>query len=534
MDSHPITPQGASPASSVEADIPSSQPILDELLPNTQDTQDYQECSPPPPPSSITPPPSTQPPPPRRAPVPNEAEINMAKRTAAPNSSASSPPPLSGQEGSTRRDVSSSGTYIKPSQASIAQSSRSELEGMLQKAMAEIDRLGLQVRESRMSAAHFKLQHKLLSIDTQETIKRMEIEHEMTRREVEVLQLSEQFHQPQAEPAADPEYVGKLKDYCQALHNDLDTIFRRFREAKKALKRKDEDTRALTDENGRLLRRIRENREHLSQLRSPGGIFATLTPRTYPSTPQQYRKKHTRATGRSQARDGSSEPFAALLLADRVISQKNDARHEIPHNSAPTTPVLARTPIKHHQLGHGHTRAAHSLSSLPTTPVHSSYATRDGGLLPSVQFIAQSEPRYRTSTGMHGPFSHQNPTPVRKRKSRDSTISASDGEGGYAGDNGSEEEVEESQASQSATAMLRRDPRESFKVVGTPPRASTPTSEVGAKSNLLQAKIFGTVTKPGVEKRKGSHDAGSRGPQKVRRLGEGVGLGIGGWNSPQM
>lgn len=514
-------------ATSVASSTPSPHLIADEELPATQ-SQDYADQakydSTPPPPSSMTTPPSSQLPPR----VSSKIDHTMENRTVTPRPSTySSPPPT---ENSQRRNGTSSSAYAKPSQSFIAQSSRSELEALLGTAMTEIERLHLEVREARMSAAHFKLQHNLLSIDTEETFKRMEVEHEMTRREVEVLQMSEQYRQARAEPEADHVYVANLKNYCTGLSDDLETTCRRLQKAKKLMKKKDEEISCLNDENTRLKKRIRENREHLSQLRSPGGIFAATTPRTFPSTPQQYRgtPKHTPGTNGSRAHAGSQEPFAQLLLADRVLSQENAS------NSAPSTPILSRTPVKRHQAGH--TRAAHSLSSLPTTPVRSSYApSSDNALLPAVQFVAQSEPRYRTSA--HGSFSRHQPASERHRKSRDSTISASDGEDGYVSDragDGSDEEVEESQASQSATAMLRKDPRESFEVVGTPSLANTPTSEVGVKSNLLQRKIFGTVTKPGVEKRKRNSDAGSGSHQKARKLGEGVGLGIGGWESPQM
>ena len=42
--------------------------------------------------------------------------------------------------------------------------------------------------EARVTAAHSKLQHSLLSIETEESAKRAEVEHEATRREVQVLQ----------------------------------------------------------------------------------------------------------------------------------------------------------------------------------------------------------------------------------------------------------------------------------------------------------------------------------------------------------
>lgn len=46
-------------------------------------------------------------------------------------------------------------------------------------------------QEARMSALHFKLQHSLLSFSSNEAIKRAEVEHQLARREVEILQSSE-------------------------------------------------------------------------------------------------------------------------------------------------------------------------------------------------------------------------------------------------------------------------------------------------------------------------------------------------------
>jgi hypothetical protein len=100
-----------------------------------------------------------------------------------------------------------------------------------------------------------------------------------------------------------------------------------------------------------------------------------------------------------------------------------------------------------------------------------------------------------------------------------------------------EEEVFESQASQAASEMLRRDPRESFEVessVGS--RDVTPAP--AEKSNKVQTKLYAPVYKAGIsmEKRKfsgGAHAEDARGemltsPAKKMRYGVdgAVGLGI--------
>jgi acetyl-CoA acyltransferase 1 len=293
----------------------------------------------------------------------------------------------------------------------------------------------------------------------------------------------------------------------------------KLQKAKKMIEMKNEELQEAKDDKARLLQRIRENREHMNVLRSPGGIFHVATPKvshqSYPATPQQYRgtPKHTPMTGRSINREHSTEPFAALLLAGNVLSQENN-------NSAPSTPIVnrrsdPRTPVNRHNRG------VQSLSSLPTTPGSARPATANSTLLPSVQFTPRSRVAARTPV-------HQ--SRERRRKSRDSTISASDAEeiarAVMASYREESEEILESQASQSATEMLRIDPRESFEVAASTTSTPTPSAE---RNNLHQSKIFGSVSKPAAEKRKRLPDSYDEeyAAKKVRAAVEGIGLGIG-------
>jgi hypothetical protein len=87
-------------------------------------------------------------------------------------------------------------------------------------------------------------------------------------------------------------------------------------------------------------------------------------------------------------------------------------------------------------------------------------------------------------------------------------------------------EVPESQASFTASEMLRVNPRESMEVRGSP----VPTNIMPETSGVLQAKIFGSVSKPGVDKRKRIDDSNTFATKKTRTDEAGiVGLGIGGW-----
>jgi hypothetical protein len=465
--------------------------------------------SPPPPSSSMTPPPSSQ------APKRMIPDSPLVRATTPTPSVFSSPPPT--LTNGVKREVSTGIASTLPTAEQIAEASSAELREMLQTSMSEVNRLDIELRESRMLAAHYKLQHNLLTIETEEAAKRMEVEHEMTRREVEVLQMAEQARQARRDlsspvQSAASRYIGELKAYCEAIDNENTLLHRRLQKAKKIIAHKDSDINSVMEDNRNFLKRIRENREHLARLKSPGGIYAAATPRSssaFPVTPQPYRST-PKQTPRSMRQDhDSQDSFAALLLADRVLNQEN--------NSAPSTPTTSRPA---HRSNVRHQRGVQSLSSLPSTPARSRPMTESGNLLPSVQFAPQSEPRYRNQMEFFSPSKE------RSRKSRDSTISAEDAEEIAAYNNESaDEDIPESQASQTAAEMLRLDPGESMEVVGSP---AEPTL-AAETSGLLQAKIFGSVTKNGVEKRKRVDDSVEFEAKKMRTGDGGIGLGIGGW-----
>jgi hypothetical protein len=451
--------------------------------------------------SSITPPPSSQAPNIRRAVSPRES--------ITPEPSLLSSPPPTIVNGA-KKEATSSTLSNRPTQEQILNATTEELQDMLKAVLAENSKLALRAGEARMSAAHYKLQHNLLTIESEEALKRMEVEHEMTRREVQVLQENKR-------DSASTEYNKKMKEYCKSLEDDNVALHRRVEKAKRLIEEKEDQLMDAQEEIRRLQDRIRTNREHFNILRSPGGPLHISTPKTGPSTPQQYRStpKHTPATNRSvryvrERTQDNQEKFNALILAGSVLSQEN--------NSAPSTPVLGRRPDP--RTPSRHNRGVQSLSSLPTTPGSSRSQNATSALLPSAQFSPESEARVANT------FSHavNLQSHHRRRKSRDSTISASDNEDiirragnpNQSSFRQESEEVQESQASQSATEMLRADPRESFEVAAS--RSATPTP---VDKSLQQAKIFGTVTK-----RKLEEDVLSPTPKKIR-TSEGIGLGIG-------
>jgi hypothetical protein len=461
-----------------------------------------------PPSSSMTPPPSSQNPHARTATM----ITSRLSRTPDAAMNLSSPPPT--EIKGTRKEASIN-SLTKPTTEQIANASPGALRQMVEAALAhnakldaENAKLDIIAREARMSAAHYKLQHNLLTIESEEAGKQHEVEQDMTLREVDLLQA-------RVQDAQDPPELEHYRRRCKALEGELRKAQDNLRKAKRIIIAKDDDIIDLEINVKQLRERIRINRSHINEMRSPGGIYHNPSLQQSPATPQYYRStpKHTPMTNRSvrQGRDESQEPFAALLLADAVLREGN--------NSAPSTPIVDRRPA--HRTPNRHSRGVQSLSSLPTTPGSARQKSSHSTLLPSAQFSAQAEARVATtlSGGLQQPRE-------RRRKSRDSTISASDTEeieraaaGGYREES---QEVTESQASQSATEMLRRDPRESFEVAAS--RTSTPTP--GVAKSFHQAKIFGTVTKPVVEKRKRGNEEYDYAAAKKPRAQAAVGLGI--------
>jgi hypothetical protein len=335
-------------------------------------------------------------------------------------------------------------------------------------------------QESRMSALHFKLQNSLLSFASNEAVKRAEVEHQLARREVEILQSPEyrcrrqstEFKpvQPVSAALSATELDSALKQ-SQELERANVFLDRRLRRAKKLIEQERERSDLLLEENSLLKKRIRDNREHFSRMIEHG----SMSPSPF-QTP--HRRPVPRFTGSPQlTRSESHDPFAALLAADKVLNRESAGFASTPHRQ--------RVP-KPQSNSHMHE------SLLPTTPT----PTR----------TVRQENQYRT--------------PARnsydERRDRDSTISASDAEEAE-----TDIEMPTSQASTHATSMVRGTPMKSQ-------QGARDTGKAPKSSTLLQTKLFGQVRKPGVEppsqvKRKADFDEDS---SSKRPRAERVGLGI--------
>ena len=320
--------------------------------------------------------------------------------------------------------------------------------------------------EARMAAAHSRLQHQLLTIETAEYTKRAEVEHDLTRREVQVLQEGQGSRgvstSPRSPQSPSRRHLDLALKRCNELQNQNTLLEQRLVKAKKAITKLDGKNFELAEEAQRLRQRIKQNREHLNAMRSSGTISINGTPLTEYRTPL-YRTPRTPATARTPHTAntvGSQPAFDALVMAGEVMSGEA--------NSVPSTPT--RSTAK--KLHHNHIRGAHSLSSLPSTPNRSRPLTSQSNYATPVEPVTQR-------TQLSVPDSQLTyEEEEQHRSSRDSTISASENEDETFDDYS----VPASSASQKAADMLRRDARG--------------TGQYRKPSAMKQGKIVGHVTKP--------------------------------------
>lgn len=375
------------------------------------------------------------------------------------------------------------------------------------------------LRDVRLSAAHYKLQYNMLCIDSRESANRMAVELAMAQREVDVLQQAEErrrntvvspaqgFHESRVNPA-NAILVNELGRNCQILQNENEELRDMLDQQRKITQHREGEIAGLLEENDRLRGRIRKNRDHIAPfLPFLEQMNDMSPPRSSIGTPHHATPRH-----RGSARvpppliDSSSrgeQPFEALLLADKMLNQETA--------TAPSTPTKTQPPK---QL-FGHTRGTHSMSSLPQTPNRSRAGHANSALLRTPPTFSAINAIPQSAPAAHFPPKHA------RRESSNSTITASsvDDDDAFS----DKDEIPESQASQMATSLLRRTPQQKTKM-----------SASSSHSGLVQAKIFGHVRKPGVsrpmeqEKRRLSANDNHESPTKRGRLGEGVGLGIGG------
>ncbi|KAK5006187.1 hypothetical protein LTR39_005730 [Cryomyces antarcticus] len=346
----------------------------------------------------------------------------------------------------------------------------------------------------------------MLTLESSEASKRMGVEMDMVQREVEVLQTQE-AQSPFADLPnrsvrdMDPNYrlvrnevYDGLCRNVQQLMEERDWLYGELRRKKHLINHQEGEIASLNDQNFLLRERIRENREYGNRLRQSSELG---TPRF--ATPRR------RDVGVFLGKRGAEQPFAALLHATDLLSQEVA--------TAPSTPKRSQPSKKQ-----GHTRGAHSLTSLPSTPKKTrlNHSAGDTFRTPDNMIVNRRIPQ--SAPAVHYYY--------RQREDRGedtaSTISASDSEDdqSLSGD----DEIVETEASQAATSLLRGSQARKCALAGRP-------TQIPVSSGMLQSKLYGQVRKVGVD-RPGEHSKrrlSTDEPHAKRSRVEGVGLGIGGW-----
>ena len=437
--------------------------------------------------TSITPPPSSQ--------LTHPAAV---RTPSPPTPQLTSPPPTSKLSNTTALVESAAAVLYSHDQVNNA--SAEELRSM-------VDNLTNALRDMRLSAAHYKLQHNMAVMESQESASRMAVELAMVQRELDVLQQAEKRRQAAAPPepsyaesanAANAIIMAEMNRQNQVLQAENEQLRDLFEQQKRLTEHREGEIISLIDENDRLKTRIRKNRDHmapfLDQMNEHG------SPRSNFGTPHQPTPRRLQRTPLSNENIRGPNNFEALLLADKMLSQ------EIA--TAPTTPRTAHAP-----RSRGHHRGAQSMSSLPNTPNRRSHPYARPPRTPQSYMpapVPQSAP----------PAHYQQKPAPERRQSSNSTITASSIDEEEAFTDREDDHINESQASQMATSMLRRAP---------PPKAM----QAPPSSNLVQSKIFGHVkkghssTRPKEFEKRRPESAGHQGSPRGRAE-HGVGLGIGG------
>ena len=409
--------------------------------------------------------------------------------------------------------------------------------------------------EARMTLAHTQLQLSLLKIEAEEAAQRAEVEHDLTRREIEVLQagspLARQHtplfdDQPPAAGVAALAHLQRSLDaavrHAQELGTDNTRLRQRLKQAKRLIKHLDGTSARLAEDNALLRERIRQNREHRDAWRSsPSGGAASVQ-----STPgRAHLRSSHRAHGHSKSLQpalapkaaagpaGSQNALDALLMADQILSA--DAT-SVPSTPSPYPPPAGGGAAR---TAHGHVRGTQSLSSLPSTPRRGRPGPRDAFQTPVNQIVAPPAGAPFTAPPAARAAAAVMAEPrARARPDRDSTISASSGDEDAAR---TDDDLPASQASRAASGMLRRRPG------GGGVAAEGDGSAVeSSQRRLVQARLAGKITKSsfgkGAREHKGmgggaasDSDEGRRSRKRARtdRSEESLGLGIGIWGSPR-
>lgn len=412
----------------------------------------------------------------------------------------SSPPPTVTALPSVARQVEKESLSFSPNY--ISQASPERLRSIIADLLPAL-------QEARTDAAHHKLQHQMLAIESAEVVERIQVEMDMAQAEREVLQSGDQQQGPaevqhQLSPAkaeVDPNVRSVHVDLYNAMVNEIQDLKTRnmhhestIAQQKRMIVQQESEIASMTDRIGLLRERLQENREHLNRYRRPSAA-PEGTPRSERSTPYRTQHRDMSATYSREHR-----PFDALLHATDLMSHTSPSAPQTPKRkrdyrpSAPLTPQTVQP------------RTSRNVYETPQSNRHTHLKVP----------MSAPAPRMGSLTGRI-PSATQ---PQRGHES-DGTVSATDDSEAET-DVPGREDMPESRASREAAELLRTPTR-------SPPQQymqqQQPRSVSGGQP-LTQSRLFGQVKKSSLPQHQQREDAE---PHAKRPRGNSIGLGIAGY-----
>ena len=315
-----------------------------------------------------------------------------------------------------------------------------------------------------------KRDYEMLAQESAAAIERMVVEARMAQCETHVIHHAEQAKAAATPSQPSPFQEGMIpvqKDLYQHMCREIQNLVQvnqqleeeRLRQ-ERTISSQESEIASLADKVALMRDRILENREHLNQYRRNSRLSRfESTPRSMYSTPL-----------RRQRQDQSQDPLHALVQASEMASSQEAGR-----------PSGQKK---------GHSRNTHSMSSLPTTPHRVQKPVYQTPSHRATQAkIPSTAPLPRTSA-LRTPDVYSQHLPVNQAQPTYS-------EGTVSVDNDSEaetdiiedDEIDESQASRTASQMLRTSQeqqsakKESFKGPG-----------------MKQTTLFGSIQKPHLDR----------------------------------
>ncbi|CCU81612.1 hypothetical protein BGHDH14_bgh03122 [Blumeria hordei DH14] len=199
-----------------------------------------------------------------------------------------------------------------------------ELWDNLDRVFYENQKLEIIANESRMSAAHHKLQNNLLEIESREVSNRLEAENFMFQREAE-------FIRDNPRNTALIEYNHRLRGQCESLQAENAINQRELQKAKRIIRIQERKLINARQEITLLQDRIRQNRRHVNEMRRPGGpLHQFSTPKNFVGAPQnckinrnhllplQFQNHYINSSHVNQ------ENVNALILAGTILNKENE------------------------------------------------------------------------------------------------------------------------------------------------------------------------------------------------------------------